>query len=77
MITKIDTIRVVHLGTKFFVEVHIVLIGSMPLAMAHDIGEELQRRLEKLDDVDQAFVHLDFEFNHLPAIEHKVIWCDL
>jgi divalent metal cation (Fe/Co/Zn/Cd) transporter len=73
VITKIDTVRAVHLGTKFIVEVHIVLMGSMALAMAHDIGEELQRLLEKRDDVEQAFVHLDFESNHLPAIEHKVI----
>jgi divalent metal cation (Fe/Co/Zn/Cd) transporter len=62
-----------HHGTNFFVEVHIGLPGSMPLAEAHDIGAELQNQLESLHDIERAFVHLDYEFTHMPANEHKVI----
>ncbi|CAF1549581.1 unnamed protein product, partial [Rotaria sordida] len=72
-VTKIDTVRAFHNGTNFFVEVHIGLPSSMPLAIAHDIGEELQEQLEKLDDIERAFVHLDFEFTHMPTSEHKII----
>ncbi len=71
--TKIDSVQAVHLGTNFLVEVDIGLPGSMPLAHAHDIGAELQGQLETIDDVERAFVHLDFEFEHMPACEHKIV----
>jgi divalent metal cation (Fe/Co/Zn/Cd) transporter len=45
----------------------------MPLAEAHDIGAELQEQLETIDEVERVFVHLDFEFSHMPATEHKAI----
>lgn len=45
----------------------------MPLAMAHDIGHDLQLQLETMDDIERAFVHLDFEFSHMPANEHKTV----
>ena len=73
IVTKIDTIRAVHCGVKYLVEVDIGLPGTMPLAIAHNIGEELQNQLEKLDDVERAFVHLDFEFTHMPSAEHKIV----
>jgi divalent metal cation (Fe/Co/Zn/Cd) transporter len=73
MVTKIDSIQAVHLGTDFLVEVDIGLPGSMPLATAHDIGAELQTQLETIDDVERAFVHLDFEFEHMPPNEHKTV----
>ncbi len=73
VVTKIDTVQAVHLGTNFFVEVDIGLPGSMPLAEAHDIGAELQTQLETIDHIERAFVHLDFEFSHTPSCEHKVI----
>lgn len=43
----------------------------MPLAEAHDIGADLQSQLESVADVERAYVHLDFEFEHMPASEHK------
>jgi divalent metal cation (Fe/Co/Zn/Cd) transporter len=73
VVTKIDSVQAVHLGTNFLVEVDIGLPGSMPLAHAHDIGAELQGQLETIDDVERAFVHLDFEFEHMPACEHKIV----
>uniref|UniRef100_A0A0N4WBW2 ZT_dimer domain-containing protein n=1 Tax=Haemonchus placei TaxID=6290 RepID=A0A0N4WBW2_HAEPC len=38
-ISHLDTVYVYHFGTKFLVEVHIVLDESMPLKVAHDISE--------------------------------------
>ncbi len=73
VVTKIDSVQAVHLGTNFFVEVDIGLPGTMPLAEAHDIGAELQEQLETIDEVERVFVHLDFEFTHMPASEHKAI----
>lgn len=65
-IVLIDTIRAYTFGPKYFVEVDIVLEEDMPLRLAHDIGEELQNRIERLDEVERAFVHLDFETEHHP-----------
>jgi len=73
VVTKIDSVQAVHLGTNFFTEVDIGLPGSMPLAMAHDIGMDLQNQLETISDIERAFVHLDFEFSHMPASEHKIV----
>ena len=71
VVTKIDSIQAAHFGTNFFTEVDIGLPGSMPLAQAHDIGMVLQQKLEEIDEIERAFVHLDFEFEHMPAVEHK------
>ncbi|UJR28458.1 hypothetical protein I4U23_009698 [Adineta vaga] len=73
IVSKIDSIQAVHLGTNFFAEVDIGLPGSMPLSEAHDIGVGLQNQLETIDEIERAFVHLDFEFTHMPASEHKQV----
>jgi cation diffusion facilitator family transporter len=70
LITHIDTVRAYYFGTKFLVEVDIVLPEDMPLRQAHDIGEGLQLKLEGLEEVERAFVHSDFEWEHNPAGEH-------
>ncbi|KAI8847838.1 hypothetical protein BC829DRAFT_395226 [Chytridium lagenaria] len=65
----VDTVRAYHSGEGFFVEVDIVLPPEMPLYRAHDIGEALQIKIEQLQNVERAFVHLDYETTHKP--EHK------
>lgn len=45
----------------------------MTLKESHDISEALQTNIESLAEVERAFVHCDYEFNHLPADEHKVV----
>jgi divalent metal cation (Fe/Co/Zn/Cd) transporter len=58
---------------NYFADVNIGLSRSMPLAMAHDIGMELQDQLETMDDIERAFVYLDYEYTHMPAFEHNKI----
>ncbi|CAD6338829.1 unnamed protein product [Miscanthus lutarioriparius] len=50
--------------------VDIELSEDMRLREAHTIGESLQEKIEKLPEVERAFVHIDFESTHNP--EHKV-----
>ena len=69
-IVKVDTVRAYHFGVNFLVEVDIVLPEDMPLKQTHDIGESLQIKLEKLEDVERAFVHIDWEWEHNPW-EHR------
>ena len=52
-------------------QVDIELPEDLPLKEAHAIGESLQEKLEKLSEVERAFVHLDFECEHKP--EHSVV----
>lgn len=72
-VTHIDTIRAFHFGNNFLVEVDIVLPSDMSMKEAHDIGEALQCKLERLDEVERAFVHLDYEVDHHPGTEHKTV----
>ncbi|CAM9374567.1 unnamed protein product [Phaeothamnion confervicola] len=62
----VDTVRAFHFGHMFLVEVDIVLPPEMKLNEAHDIGESLQFKLEALDVVERAYVHLDYEYAHKP-----------
>jgi len=71
-ICKIDTVRAFHFGNGFIVEVDIVLDANTPLKITHDIGESLQNKIESMNEVERAFVHIDYEFTHKP--EHKKIF---
>lgn len=64
-ILKVDTVIAYKLGQKYHCEVHVVLPAEMSLREAHDIGESLEINIEKIDDVELAWVHLDFEWNHV------------
>ncbi|KAK3042240.1 hypothetical protein RJ639_001835 [Escallonia herrerae] len=70
-VKRIDTVRAYTFGVMYFVEVDIELPEDLPLMEAHAIGESLQIKLEKLPEVERAFVHLDFECDHKP--EHSVL----
>jgi divalent metal cation (Fe/Co/Zn/Cd) transporter len=71
-ITKIETVRAFHFGSRFLVEVDIVLPKNMTLDHTHEIGESLQQKLEGLRDVERAFVHVDWETDHRPETEHRM-----
>ncbi|XP_062076758.1 metal tolerance protein 4-like [Humulus lupulus] len=70
-VKRIDTVRAYTFGVLYFVEVDIELPEDLPLKEAHAIGESLQINIEKLPEVERAFVHLDFECEHKP--EHSVL----
>ncbi|OMP03389.1 Cation efflux protein [Corchorus olitorius] len=70
-VKRIDTVRAYTFGVLYFVEVDIELPEDLPLKEAHTIGETLQIKIEKLPEVERAFVHLDFECEHKP--EHSVL----
>eukprot|EP01095_Lingulamoeba_sp_RSL-Kostka_P003879 TRINITY_DN14999_c0_g1_i1.p1 TRINITY_DN14999_c0_g1~~TRINITY_DN14999_c0_g1_i1.p1 ORF type:complete len:399 (-),score=110.97 TRINITY_DN14999_c0_g1_i1:103-1299(-) len=66
---QVDTVRAYHYGYNYFIEVDIILPPETSLREAHDIGESLQNKFEKLDIIERAFVHLDYEGEHKP--EHN------
>lgn len=71
LVQRVEMIRAYTFGVLYFVEVDIVLPEELPLKEAHVIGETLQNKIEKLTEVERAFVHLDFECDHKP--EHIVL----
>ncbi|XP_057737369.1 metal tolerance protein 9-like [Arachis stenosperma] len=68
-IKHIDTMRAYRYGSNYFVEVDIVVSEDMSLIQAHDIGESLQEKLEKLPEIERAFVHIDLNTTH--KLEHN------
>ncbi|CAK9164718.1 unnamed protein product [Ilex paraguariensis] len=70
-VKRIDTVRAYTFGVLYFVEVDIELPEELPLKEAHVIGETLQIKIEKLPEVERAFVHIDYECYHKP--EHSVL----
>lgn len=76
LIVAVDTVRAYHLANGYLVEVDIVLPHDMTLKEAHDIGESLQLRLEAFEEVERAFVHLDYETEHDPSGEHPAMRLD-
>jgi cation diffusion facilitator family transporter len=69
-VLKVDTVQAWYLGMNMYVEVDIVLPEDMSLREAHDIGEQLQLKIEKLPDVERCYVHLDYEYEHSKCDEH-------
>jgi cation diffusion facilitator family transporter len=58
---QVDIIRAYHFGPKYLVELEVVLPSSMTLEMTHDIGMELQHKIEAFEEVERAFVHIDYQ----------------
>ena len=47
-------------------EVDVVMEAEETLRASHDVAESLQCKLERLRDVERAYVHIDFETSHKP-----------
>ncbi|EPB67056.1 cation diffusion facilitator family transporter [Ancylostoma ceylanicum] len=60
-IRQIHHIMVYHTGLQATVELHIVMDENLPLKITHDISHPLEEKLLKLDFVERAFVHCDYE----------------
>ncbi|KAI1391317.1 cation efflux family-domain-containing protein [Hypoxylon trugodes] len=65
-IQSIDTVRVYHSGPRLIAEVDIVMHPDEPLRNTHDVSEGLQIELEKLPNIERAYVHTDYETTHKP-----------
>jgi len=71
LIEELDTVRAYYFGNRLFVEVDVVMPPDCPLQRAHDVGEALQNAFERMENVERAFVHLDYDSQH--AIEHREV----
>lgn len=48
-----------YVGNRIHAEVHIEVDPAMRTDQAHDIGKEVQFRIESIEDVSRVFIHID------------------
>lgn len=69
-LVSVDVIRAYHFGQRYLVELEIMLPEDMSVKESHDIALMLQHKVEGLEEVERAFVHVDYALRAEP--EHKV-----
>ncbi|WP_297548497.1 cation diffusion facilitator family transporter [Thermococcus sp.] len=55
----IHDLRAHYVGNKLHVELHIEVPPELSLKEAHDVSEEVKKRIEEIPEVDRVFVHVD------------------
>jgi cation diffusion facilitator family transporter len=58
-VKDINTARAHFVGSFIHVEIHIEVDKSLSTFDSHAIGKEVERRVEGVDSIDKAFVHID------------------
>lgn len=53
--------RAHYVGSRLHVELHIEVPPELTLKEAHDISEDVKRRIEEIPEVDRVFVHVDIK----------------
>ncbi|ASJ06253.1 cation diffusion facilitator family transporter [Thermococcus pacificus] len=57
----VHDLRAHYVGNKLHVELHIEVPPELTLKEAHDISEEVKKRVEEIPEVDRTFVHVDIK----------------
>ncbi|ADT84912.1 cation diffusion facilitator family transporter [Thermococcus barophilus] len=60
-VVGVHDLRAHYVGPKLHVELHIEVPPNLTLKEAHDVSEEVKRRIEELEEVEMAFVHVDIK----------------
>ncbi|MCK5282212.1 MAG: cation transporter [Nanoarchaeota archaeon] len=55
----LNDIRAHYVGTSIEAEVHIYVDKKMNISRAHEIGKKVQKKLEAMDEISHAFIHID------------------
>jgi divalent metal cation (Fe/Co/Zn/Cd) transporter len=59
LIKAVDKVMAYQLGPMYFAEVFVVLRDGISLEAARWVGDSLKMRLERVEDIEHAWVHLD------------------
>ncbi|ASJ15246.1 cation diffusion facilitator family transporter [Thermococcus radiotolerans] len=57
----VHDLRAHYVGSRLHVELHIEVPPELTLKEAHDISEEVKKRIEEIPEVEVAFVHVDIK----------------
>ncbi|CAB3288473.1 Cobalt-zinc-cadmium resistance protein [Methanocaldococcus lauensis] len=55
----VHDIKAHYVGPKIYVELHVEVPSNISAKEMHDIEVDVKKRLEKLDNVEKAYVHVD------------------
>ncbi len=55
----IHDLRAHYVGNKLHVELHVEVPPTLSLREAHDVSEEVKKRIEEIPEVDRVFVYVD------------------
>jgi cation diffusion facilitator family transporter len=55
----INDLRSHYVGNKFHIEIHVEVDKDISTSVSHDIGNNVRFALEKIDEVQKVFVHVD------------------
>ncbi|MFH0868264.1 MAG: cation diffusion facilitator family transporter [Candidatus Woesearchaeota archaeon] len=58
-VKDVQEVKAHYVGTLVQVEVHIKVDRNLTIYRAHTIGKRVEKQVEKLEDVEKAFVHID------------------
>jgi divalent metal cation (Fe/Co/Zn/Cd) transporter len=61
LVLAVEQVIAFQVGPQYFAELHIIVPGHIPLEVAHWIGESLQLKVERIPDIERAWVHVDCE----------------
>ena len=64
-----DACRCYHAGEKILVELEVVMPPETTVRMSHDVCLRLQDAVEAMEEVERAFVHVDYASRRAP--EHR------
>jgi len=57
----IHDLKAHYVGNRLHVELHIEVPPELSLKEAHDVSEEVKKRIEEIPEVDRVFVHVDIK----------------
>lgn len=60
-VKSVSTLRAHYVGDRLHVEAAIVLDKKLAAKKTHEIGEKVQKKLEKMQAVSRAFIHIDYD----------------
>jgi len=66
----VDCLRAYHFGSRYNVEMEIVVAPDMTVEVSHDLALSLQHKIEGLIECERCFVHVDYATRD--GLEHKV-----
>ncbi len=55
----INDVRAHYIGNKINIEIHIEVDSEISTRKSHNIGKKVQEKIERLRDIEKAFVHID------------------
>ncbi len=55
----INDVRAHYVGNRIHIEIHIEVGKNYLTKKSHDIGKEVQRKVEKFSEIGKAFIHID------------------